>query len=177
MSKTLPNTSKSKQKQINCNQEQIIVITLTKSCKKKKKNTINMNNPIKSQILIWVCGSWGKRKEEDGLVEVSRVGRGQGMGWWEWGMGRWSGLGLVWMMRVSSLGLLSLSLSLSVWESKKSNLKVNQICNPFCGLRGEFYSQSLKFSVWLYFTCAPKHASGCKIFSQFFLHPKQTRPK
>ena len=136
-----------------------------------------MNNPIKSQILIWVCGSWGKRKEEDGLVEVSRVGRGQGMGWWGWGMGRRSGLGLVWMMRVSSLGLLSLSLSLSVCESKKSNLKVNQICNPFCGLRGEFYSQSLKFSVWLYFTCAPKHAFGCKIFSQFFLHPKQTRPK
>ena len=42
---------------------------------------------------------------------------------------------------------LSLSLSLSVCESKKSNLKVNQICNPFYRLRGEFYGQSLKFSV------------------------------
>ena len=67
------------------------------------------------------------------------------------------GLGLAWMMRVSSLGLLfglslslSLSLSLCGCASLENDLKVNEICNPFYGSKGEFYGQSLIFSIWLY---------------------------
>ena len=90
------------------------------------------------------------------------------------------GLGLAWMMRVSSSGLLfkfSLSLSLFGCVSLENDLKVNEICNPFYRSKDEFYGKSLIFSIWLYFTFAPKHASGCKIFSQFHLHPKQNIAK
>ena len=69
----------------------------------------------------------------------------------------------------------SLSLSMGVRESK-NHLKVKQKRKWFSGLKGLFYSQSLRFSIKLYFTCAPKHAAGCKIFSGNHLHPKQTQP-
>ena len=44
-------------------------------------------------------------------------------------------------------------------------------------VNGLILQSNLRFSVWLYFTCVSKHASGCKIFSQFHLHPKQIQPQ
>ena len=70
---------------------------------------------------------------------------------------------------------LSLSLCVGVCESK-NHLKVKQKRKWFSGSKGLFYGQSLRFSIKLYFTCAPKHAAGCKIFSGNHLHPKQTQP-
>ena len=83
----------------------------------------------------WVGGGESSRtRTRDGLVRMRD------------GSAEWLGLGVN-DESVFFGFTLSLALSLSVCESKKSNLKVNQICNPFYGLRGEFYSQSLKFSV------------------------------
>ena len=171
LSKTLPNKSKSKQKQINCNPRTNHCDYLNQIIK-KKNYTINMNNPIKTKILVWGSvlrekkgGRWvgggGSARTRDGLVEVGWGGRRMGQWrekreeeersvklptpaeWLAWtmkgAMGRRLilgftsgtlsfilGLGLAWMMRVSSSGLLfglslSLSLSLSVWvcESRK----------------------------------------------------------
>ena len=84
-----------------------------------------------------------------------------------------SGVGEVvrWLVCSSS----SLSLSLGVCESE-NHLKVKQKRKWFSGSKGLFYGQSLRFSRKLYFTCTPKHAAGCKIFSENYLHPKQTQP-
>ena len=74
-----------------------------------------------------------------------------------------------------SLFVISLSLSLGVCESG-NYLKVKQKRKWFFGSKSLFYSQSLRFFGKLYFTCTPKHAVGCKIFSENHLHPKQTQP-
>ena len=42
---------------------------------------------------------------------------------------------------------LSLSLFLCGCASPENDLKVNEICNPFYGSKGEFYGQSLIFSI------------------------------
>ena len=75
-----------------------------------------------------------------------------------------------------SLFLLSLSLSLSLFGCLEfeNHLKVKEKCKWFSESKGLFYSQSLRFSKKLYFTCAPRHTARCKIFSGNHLHPKQT---
>ena len=76
-----------------------------------------------------------------------------------------------------SLFLLFLSLSLLGVCESENDLKVKQKCKSFSGSKALFYGQSYSFSRKLYFTCAPKHAAGCKIFSGNHLHPKQMHPK
>ena len=78
--------------------------------------------------------------------------------------------------RSNSLSLLSLLALLGVCESE-NDLKVKQKRKSFSGSKALFYGQSYSFSRKLYFTCAPKHAAGCKIFSGNHLHPKQMHPK
>ena len=76
-----------------------------------------------------------------------------------------------------SLFLLFLTLSLFGCLESGNHLKVKEKRKWFSGSKGLFYSQSLRFSGKLYFTCAPKHAAEWKIFSRNHLHPKQTQPK
>ena len=80
---------------------------------------------------------------------------------------------MAWLLFLLSLSLYSLFGCLS----SEKHLKVNEMCKRFYGSMDLFYGQSLRFSVWLYFTCASKHASGYKVFSQFHLHLKQTQPQ
>ena len=76
----------------------------------------------------------------------------------------------------SMYSLLALSLSLSLFGCLEPGnyLKVKEKRKWFSGSKGLFYSQSLRFSKKFYFTCAPKHTAGCKIFSRNHLHLKQT---
>ena len=71
---------------------------------------------------------------------------------------------------------LSLSLSLGVSGVQKSFEGKNTSVNDFLGQRALFYSQNLDFFEKLYFTCTPKNAARCKIFSGNHLHQKQTQP-
>ena len=86
---------------------------------------------------------------------------------------------VVWWLVCSSsslslLSLLALALSLSLGVCEFGNhLKVKQKRKWYSGSKGLFYGQSLRFSIWFYFTYAPKHATGCKIFSGNHLHPNK----
>ena len=129
-------------------------------------------------------GSWAtrsvKRWQASGgdEIEMTRV-RSKGLQWrdlgdavWGWGSAIWA---VVWWLGFSSCSLSFYSLFGCL--SPEKHLKVNEMCKWFFGSMDLFYCQSLRFSVWLYFTCAPKHAYGYKVFSQFHLHLKQTQPQ
>ena len=75
---------------------------------------------------------------------------------------------------LSVLSSCSFSLSLFGCLEPGNHLKVKEKRKWFSGSKGLFYSQSLRFSKNFYFTCAPKHTAGCKIFSRNHLHLKQT---
>ena len=121
-------------------------------------------------------------KEEERERKKAWLARDLGSGGSGGGDTIWAGQSLAGRPPVLSIlahplfSLLALSLSLWVSLESRNHLKVKHKCKWFLGQRGLFYSQSLRFSRKLYFTCAPKHVAGCKIFSGNYLHLKQTQP-
>ena len=120
---------------------------------------------IEKERLV-IGGSWATRSVKRRQASWGAISR------CVWG---WGGGSMACLFFKLTFFLLFLSLSSSVCEFG-NHLKVKQKHKWFFGSNDLFYGQSLRFSIKLYFTCAPKHATGCKIFFGNHLHPKQTQP-
>ena len=135
-------------------------------------------------IANWEKGRGRSRKREIGHGWVMGDETGQVMASFMWrNLTNASGVrAVVWWLVCSSsslslLSLLALTLSLSLGVCEFGNyLKVKQKRKWYSGSKGLFYGQSLRFSIWLYFTYAPNMLLGVKYFPEI-IYTQTNTPK